>query len=150
MTIPQILDALTSFTGKFPRETAAEAIAQREAITPELLRILEQDTANLAEIAPNEGYMAHLYAMYLLAQFREPRAYLLLVKFFRSDGDLLYQAVGDITTDGLNRMLASTCHGDTSLIEQMIEDTTLDEYVRDAALGALVVLVTQGVNLTMR
>ena len=145
MTIPEILDALTSCTGEFPREAIAEAVAQREAITPELLRILEQDTANLAEIAPKAEYMAHLYAMYLLAQFREARAYPLLVKFFRADEDLLYQAVDDVTSDGLDRMLASTCQGDTSLIEQMIEDATLDEYARGAALGALVVLVTQGV-----
>lgn len=146
MTIPEILDALTTYTGTFPRASVAEAIAQREAITPELLRILEHDAANLAEIAPKEDYMAHLYAMYLLAQFREPRAYPLLVKFFSADGNLLYQAVGDVTTDGLDRMLASTCHGDTSLIERMIEDATLDEYVRGAALGALVILVTQGVK----
>lgn len=146
MTIPEILAALTACTGKFPREALREAVAQREAITPALLRILEEATINLAKIAPNQEYMAHLYAMYLLAQFREPRAYPLLVNFFRADRQLLEMATGDVMTDGLDRMLASTCHGDTSLIEQMIEDATLDEYIRSAGLGALLVLVTQGVK----
>lgn len=50
-------------------------IAQRKAITPELLRILEEDAANLVEIATKVNYMADVYARYLLAQFRETRAY---------------------------------------------------------------------------
>jgi hypothetical protein len=143
MTIPEILEALTRYTGTFPREAVAEAIAQREAIMPDLLRILEQDAATRAS---DPEYQAHLYAMYLLAQFREPRAYPVLVNFFSANGEWLYQAVGDVITEDLDRMLASTCQGDTSLIEQMIENPALDEYVRGAALGALVILVTQGVT----
>jgi hypothetical protein len=144
MTIPEILAELKRKSGKCPHQAITEAVAQREAIIPELLRMLEEDTENLAEIAPQGGYLAHLYAMFLLAQFREPRAYPLLVKFFRAEYTLVDMAVADVMTDGLDRMLASTCHGDTSLIEGMIEDATLDEYIRSAALGALGVLVVEG------
>ena len=146
MTIPEILAALAYDTGVFPLEAFEEAIAQRDAIIPELLRILEEDTANLAEIAPNENYMALINAIYLLAQFREPRAYPLLVNFFFADKDLAELATGDIVTDGLDRILASVCQGDTGLIERVIEDETLDEFVRGTALNALVVLVAQGVK----
>ena len=146
MTIPEILDALAYYNGTFPRQAVSEAIAQREAITPELLRILKEDTVNLAGIAPKREYTAHLYAMYLLAQFREPRAYPLLVNFFSADHELVDEATGDIITEALDRMLASTCNGDTSLIEKMIEDATLDEFIRSAGLGALVILVAQGVK----
>lgn len=38
MTIPEILKALEPYTGRFPMEAIRAAIAQREAITPELLR----------------------------------------------------------------------------------------------------------------
>jgi len=143
MTIAEILDALSYSSSKFPRAAVQEAIAQREGITPELLRVLEEASVNHADFAAQESYMAHLYAMYLLAQFREPRAYSLLVKFVSADHKLVNLMLGDTITEALNRLLASTCHGDSSLLEGMIEDATLDEYIRCAALRALVILVTQ-------
>jgi hypothetical protein len=37
----EILRQLEEFTGKFPRAAVEEAVARREEITPELLRILQ-------------------------------------------------------------------------------------------------------------
>jgi hypothetical protein len=82
--IHEILNELTLNRGLFPRRALQEAVAQREGITPELLRILRETQENIREIAQQEDYMAHIYAMFLLAQFREPRAYPLLVEFFLS------------------------------------------------------------------
>ncbi len=143
MTIPEILDALKTTNGGFPREAVIEAIAQQEAITPELLRILEEDTANLEIIAPQQDYMAHIFAMYLLSQFREPRAYPLLIEFFSKDQMLVYESAGDVITDDLGRMLATTCNGDISLIKQAIEDETKDEYFRSSVLSALLVFIKE-------
>ena len=42
MTIPEIIAALTPYTGRFPKEAVQEAIAQREAITPHLLEAMAQ------------------------------------------------------------------------------------------------------------
>jgi hypothetical protein len=47
---------------------------------------------------------------------------------------------GDIVTENLKNILASVCHGDLSLIKQLIEDPQINEYVRSAALGSLVIL----------
>ena len=41
MTIPEILKELEPYTGRFPMDAMRAAIEQREAITPELLRVLE-------------------------------------------------------------------------------------------------------------
>jgi hypothetical protein len=41
MTVPEILKELEPDTGRFPMGAMRAAIAQREAITPELLRVLE-------------------------------------------------------------------------------------------------------------
>ena len=42
MTIPEILEQLKPYTGKFPMAAMKAAIEQREAITPELLREFEE------------------------------------------------------------------------------------------------------------
>ena len=46
MTIPEILKELEPYTGRFPMEAMKAAIDQREAITPELLRVVEAVAEN--------------------------------------------------------------------------------------------------------
>jgi len=57
------------------------AVARREEITPELLRILDDTVKRAAELGAEVDYMAQLYATFLLAQFREVRAYPLVARF---------------------------------------------------------------------
>ena len=74
MDVQEILQQFATNTGTFPREAVAQAIAQREVITPELLRVLAEAQHDIEDL-PESDSMAHIFAMYLLAQFREPRAY---------------------------------------------------------------------------
>ncbi len=146
MNIPEIIAELTLNDGVFPAQAMTEAAMQREAITPELLRILDDSTTNIAEIARQANYSGHVYALYLLAKFRENRAYKPIVDFVTSDQESVDLALGDTITEDLGRILASVCDGDTSLICGMVENADLDEFVRSAALTALVTLVAQGVK----
>src|SRR6266702_4633304 len=99
METAEILRHFERFTGKFPRaavEAAAGSdIAQREEITLALLRILEETVDRAEKFAADDEYMAHLYAMFLLAQWRETRAYPLMVRFAQLRGDLLEDICGD-------------------------------------------------------
>jgi Protein of unknown function (DUF1186) len=88
MDVQEILPQLATNTGTFPREAVAQAIAQRETMTPELLRVLVEAQHNIEHLRESE-YMTHIYAMYLLAQFREPRAYPLIVEFFSIPGAIV-------------------------------------------------------------
>jgi len=88
--------------------------------------------------------MLHIYAVYLLAQFREPAAYPLLVKFFSTPGDLSLDLTGDVVTEDLAALLASVCWNDLEPILRLIRDREVNEYIRGAALEALVVLVSEG------
>jgi uncharacterized protein YecA (UPF0149 family) len=142
MDVAEIMAELEYLGEAFPREAVRDAIANREAIIPELLAVLEKYAGNVEELVGRDDYMLHLYAMYLLAQFREQRAYPLIVRFFSGPGDAIDEAVGDVVTDDLSRILASVSCGDDSLIKSLIENEEVNEWVRDAALRALVTLVT--------
>ncbi len=146
MEIKEILKQLEFYTGSFPRQALEQAMSQPEQITPALLEILEYACTHLDQIAQQEDYMAHTYAMFLLAQFREPRAYPLIADFFSMAGEAVYDLTGDVVTEDLARILASVCAGDTSRIAQLVENPQADEYVRGSALEACVVLVTQGIR----
>ncbi len=143
MQIQEILSALTFNRGDFPRHALQEAVARREEIMPELLRILRETKENIDQIAEQEDYMAHIYAMFLLAQFREPRAYPLLVDLFSLPDEAVRDAMGFLVTEDLQRLLASVCGGDTGPIKELAENVQVDEYVRSAALYALLVLVVE-------
>jgi hypothetical protein len=103
MTIPEILKKLEPYTGKFPRPAMQAAIEQREAITPELLRVLESVAADPAEWARRTDNMLPTFAIFLLAQFREKRAYSLLVKTVTAPGEIPFDLFGDTITETLNR-----------------------------------------------
>jgi hypothetical protein len=122
----------------------AAALARREEITPELLRILDDTIKRAAELGAEGDYMAHLYAMFLLAQFREVRAYPLVVRFALLPGDLLDSLCSDFITEDLGRVLASVCGGELDGIQSIIENEDADEFVRGAALSSLVTLVAAG------
>jgi hypothetical protein len=140
----EILQQFERFTGSFAREAVEAAVARREEVTPQLLRILEDTVDRAAQLDAETGYMAHLYAMFLLAQFRETRAYPAVVRFASLPGDLLDSLCGDFITEGLGQVLASVCGGDLAGIHSLIENEAIDEWVRGAAMGSLATLVATG------
>lgn len=144
LEIQEILSKLEYNPGSFPYEAVKEAIKQKEAIIPELLKILENAEKNINFIKENPNYFAHIYSMFLLAQFREKSAYSLIVDLFSHPGDTSDCIAGDFLTEDLQRVLASVCHGDTNLIKQLIENREADEYARDAGLRALLILAING------
>jgi hypothetical protein len=144
MEIAQILHQLERATGKFPRAAVEAATACREEIIPELLRILQDVVDRAAQLDAEGDYMAHLYAMFLLAQFREPRAYPLVVRFASLPGDVLDSLCGDFIPADLGRVLASICGGQLEGIQSLIENEDTDQWVRGAALSGLVTLVAAG------
>lgn len=144
MDIDEILKDLELNTGVFPKEALEAAIVNKDKITQDLLTIIQQATDNAESLLEKPNYWAHIYAMYLLSQFREKRAYPLLVEFFSLPGEISKDLTGDVVTESLHSILASVCCGDTSLITKLVEQQDIDEYTRDAALKALVTLVACG------
>ena len=140
LTLEQIIAKLnTDNDSVFPREALEDAVLQQSAITPSLLSIIDEISNNPQFIEDTPAFM---YALYLLAQFREKRAYPIIVRYFGQLGleDEALDPTGDLVTEDLNRILASVFNGDLGLIKQLIEDQDVNEYVRSAALGSLVVL----------
>ena len=145
MELAEIIAELENYTGKFPRQALEEAISQREAITPLLLTTLEKWQDNLEELLELPDYFLHIYALFLLAQFKETQAYPLIIKFFSTPGDISLDVTGDVVTEDLGRMLASVSDGNIEPLKPLIENPQVNEYVRSAAVRALMVLVVQEV-----
>jgi hypothetical protein len=136
MTIPEILKELEPYTGKFPMKAMKAAIEQREAITGELLHVVEAVAENPQEYARRRDYQVHLFALFLLAQFREKRAFPAIVKMFSWPGETPFDLVGDTVTEGLSQILASVYDGNPALLHGLVESEQVNEYVRSAVLDS--------------
>jgi hypothetical protein len=144
MTIPEILKELEPYTGKFPMKAMRAAIEQREAITPELLRVLESVAAAPSEWAARKDNMLPLFAIFLLAQFREKRAYAPIVKMFSAPGETPFDLFGDTVSEGLSQILASVYDGNPAPLHGLVESEQVNEFVRSAALDTFLVLEHTG------
>jgi hypothetical protein len=125
-------------------EAMQAAIEQREAITPELVRVLESVAAAPAEWAQRQDNMLPLFAIHLLAQFREKAAYPLLVQIVSAPGEIPFDLFGDTITEGLPRVLASVYDGNPAPLHGLVESEQVNEFVRSDALNTLLVLEHTG------
>lgn len=146
MNIQEILTQLKAPNEKLPYDALQAALEHQEQMIPELLQIIEHAKDDFDYLWDHPDYLGHIYAMYLLARFREKSAYPLIVDFTASlsnHEDPFLEVTEDITSN-LGRILASVCGGDDSLIKSLIENEQAYQYARSEAIGALVSLVHCG------
>ena len=148
MQLQTILRELKNYDRTFPRRAVQAAIASQEEITPELLSILEYTKQNAERLAvrTRPAYMGHIYALFLLAQFREERAYPLIVDLCTVPSETISELLGDMITEDLNRILASVSGGDPTLMKTLVPNEAVNEWARCAALGGITTLVAQGAH----
>jgi len=144
MDLDDILYELNQNRGYFPQEAVEEAIRLREQITPHLLQALGEAAEQVEAAEEEETPFLPVYALFLLAQFRDRCAYPLVIQLCKLPGDGLYDLIGDMVTEGLASIIASVFDGDVTPIKSIIEDASLDEYVRGTAIRALAVLAWEG------
>jgi hypothetical protein len=143
MTIPQILQQLESVgvQANFgPYEAALRAaIAQQDAITPDLIAAIERVAADPKPFLEHPERCLHLFSIYLLAQFREPRALDCFVRFFSLPGEQPLDLTGDLVTEGGAVVLASVCGGNPEPLIRLALDESVNEFVRGQCILALLV-----------
>jgi hypothetical protein len=144
MNVEEVLGELDRSQTKVPRIALEEAAAHREEIIPRLLAVLEEVAKNPEPFLHDQEGNLHIYALYLLAQFQETRAYPLLVRIFSVGGEAPFELAGDVVTQDLPGILASVSDGDMSGMMALAENEEVNEYVRSIALDGLVTLVACG------
>lgn len=144
--IKEIIEKISYYDGTFPKEELQTLLDNREAATPYLLDAIRNTDEVLDELLSDEDYFLPLYALFMLAQFRETEAYPLVYKLFSADGEKLDEAFDDFITGDFLKVLASVSGGDTSFINQLIEDEEVYEYVRTAAISSWLCLFRAGLK----
>jgi hypothetical protein len=142
MTVPEIIAALTPYTGHFPKAAVEAAMARREEVTPHLLRALEEVAQAPGKVTHQD--MLHLFATFLLAQFRDKRAYRPLTAILAAPGETADHLFGDTITERMDNILASVYDGDPEPVKRLVEGEDVYEFVRGVAVETFMVLTHTG------
>jgi hypothetical protein len=141
----ELLKAIQHNNGEFPEIQLKEIINRKEEFIPELLHILKNAVENYEDILEDREYFAHIYACFLLAQFKEVQSLSLIIDLVSLPDEIPDDLFGDLLTEELHKILASVCGGDTQSIKRLVEDSSVNEYVRCAAIKSFIVLLGEGV-----
>jgi hypothetical protein len=139
MSPAQILADLATVTDRQPRAALLAADAHREALVEPLLRAVERGIADPAGTPPAEA-MLFSFATYLLAKWREPRAYPLFIRWLSLPGEGAFDIDGDTATEDGARLLASVCAGDLEPVKRLILNRDANEFCRAQGIGAFTIL----------
>jgi hypothetical protein len=131
------------FTKPYPEEAIDFADAHRAEVAPFLVESIARVAENPA-LGNDPDYVLHLYAMHLLATWRETTAYAPLVHLGHHPEAVVDQLLGDAVTESYGRCLASVCDGDLAPLRGLVEDAGAAHWARHAALDALTARVLEG------
>ena len=107
-----------------------------------LIESIKYATENAEDLhASQTTYFLHIYALYLLAEFKEEKAFPFIADFIELDREKFAFLSYDMVTDHLASVLASVFNGDQRRLQQVIENKEANVYVRSSALQAYKVLV---------
>lgn len=134
------LDAAIDF---LPVDALRRCQLHREQITPRLIKVLQEAARLGREGIVREGN-AHFFALFLLTEFQATEALPVVLDLFSLRDPVLDGLFSDAITEVGWRVLAVLGADQPDLLEAMISDRQLDDYVRWATAGALVGLVRDG------
>lgn len=122
-----------------------EIRADKEKYVPVLLNILEYCIIELDFLDCDYEFIAHFYAMYLLAEFREQKALPIIVTLLQQDEEIIEELMGSFTSEDLSAVMASTCGGDLNKLYDIAMLTHINEYAGSAAVTAMYILYKEGI-----
>jgi hypothetical protein len=143
--LDDVVDALGFFDGRYAREEVDYALDHRAIVTPKLLEILRDVLEHPERYAPDQHNIGHIYALMLLAHFREEAAHETILGLCRLPVGLLDDLFDEIVTEDLPSILLRTCGGSFDGIKALAMDGNVYEYCRGAATEAISLAACYGI-----
>jgi hypothetical protein len=122
-----------------PLQALESADAHRGVLVQPFLEVLERCVTD-PDTASDEEAQLFCYGLYLLAKWRETRAYPLVIRWLSLSDAASTPLSGDVLTQDGARILAAVCDGDLEPIKRLMLNREADEFSRGVAVGALALL----------
>ena len=141
--LDRIVAALDAGVEMLPVEAIRETREHRDLMAPRLIEVL-RNAASAARAGDTPEGNAHFFAIFLLTEFRAEEAFPVILEAFSLPGELPFDLFGDAVTSTLARILALFAGDRPEVMDALIGDQALNEYVRWEAAQSYVHLVRDG------
>ena len=117
------------YTGVLPIKALRQAQQNRKEIIPRLIELIRKATIEVraGRIPTSSG---HLFALYLLTEFRSTEALPAILEAVSLPGDGPFDLFGDSITEDLSRVFAALAADTRQVIDELIATRSLNEFVR--------------------
>lgn len=122
-----------SETAGFPKNALQEIVTRQDELAPHLIEVIHDAHVRPEHYLDGPEGMLHIYAVYLLAQFRDTRAYRPLLTLLSGHSDLVKELFGDTLTEDMHNIVACLFDGDEKPLRELIENPAAHEYARACA-----------------
>jgi hypothetical protein len=144
MTPVEIMAALEAH-GPLPREALEAAGQSRDEMLPVFLDYISR--LQSSGINDLEGMDAFIFMFFLLAEWRETRAYRPLAKLLRRDPEFLDALLGDSITEASARVMAGVFDGDLQPLIDILLDDAADGFLRGEMFNTLAIVALENPDL---
>jgi hypothetical protein len=144
MTPVEIMAALEAH-GPLPREALEAAGQSRDEMLPVFLDYISR--LQSSGINDLEGMDAFIFMFFLLAEWRETRAYRPLAKLLRRDPEFLDALLGDSITEASARVMAGVFDGDLQPLIDILLDDAAEGFLRGEMFNTLAIVALENPDL---
>ncbi len=135
------IEQISRWQDEFPEEPLAHLVDREEEAKPYLRDLLEKTLLHYKEIP--EDYVGHIFAIYLLAQFRDPAGFDLALKFLGLPEPYPRGFFHDLLTQSYPAVIASCYSGNPEPLWATITSSTTGYSEKTVALVAASILVNR-------
>jgi Protein of unknown function (DUF1186)/SEC-C motif len=139
MSPQEVLLELGKDRNTHPLEALESADAHRAVLIHPLLQLADRCVTD-PDSASEEDAQVFCYALYLMAKWRETRAYPLVVQWLSLPESASTRLSGDVLTQDGARILAAVSDRDLEPIKRLVLNRDADEFSRGVAIAALALL----------
>lgn len=124
-----VIATLNRKGGRIPRAAIRQARENRDLIVPRLIEVIREAVAEAQSGRTPEG-RAPFFALFLLTEFRAKEALPAILEAVSLPGELPFDLFGDAITEALSRVLAALADDQPGVVDGMIGNRRLNEFVR--------------------
>lgn len=129
-------------SARLPAFSVGLCTLRYEQTGPVLREMLERAAAG--ENLDGDEALLFFRGLHIIGGRRDSQAFKPLLRFLRRPGHEVEDLLGDATTETLPQIVAGIFDGDVSALLGAIVDMTIDEFVREALIGAATFLAWEG------
>ena len=139
-TVQEIMNSIEYNEGECPRNEIDELAIREDESRNFLIQYLQNFKSNYENYIENNHYWGHIYATYLLAQFKEKILFNIYLDLIKLPEKISFNLYGDTLVEDSAKILASVYDGQLEDIKKVIEDIKINSMARSECAHLLVIL----------